>query len=273
MQPCEVLLDLVFGDGVSPTFPDAEPQGALLVETIEGRGGEILIASGPVTTFELPGNAEPVAWLAEGHVPCAFTRPVGRGRVTVIGFQLQYMPTESPDQKKFLVDLVEGDGHRRHAWTANPQLTAMQLGSSGDGFLCVINPVDIPASTKVTYSTPAGDRESLPVVLDGMGFTGRDARLLPVSLDLGSGLELRHSTWELIGRDQTDSGFELSFFNPGGGQGEVAFRSERPLQVRGVGRVVPDATGERGTTVVVLESQDEVVRLQVESSDTDEAEA
>ncbi|MCA1694647.1 MAG: hypothetical protein LC749_07910, partial [Actinobacteria bacterium] len=211
MQPCEVLLDLVLGDGERPRFPDSEPRAALLVETIQGRRGEILIAPGPVTRFELPVDAEPVAWLAQGHVPCAFTRPVGDGRVTVIGFQLQYMPTESPDQKNFLVDLVEGDGHSRHAWTAHPQLTAMQLGSSGDGFLCVVNPVDIPASTKVTYSTPSGERESLPVVLDGMGFTGRDARLLPVSLDLGSGLELRHSTWELIGRDRKDTAFDLSF--------------------------------------------------------------
>jgi hypothetical protein len=146
----------------------------------------------------------------------------------------------------------------------------MQLGSSGDGFLCVINPVDLPASTKVTYTTPSGERKGFPIAMDGISFVGKDARLLPLSLDLSGGLTLRHSTWELIGRQRENGGWELRFSNPGAGAGEVAFDADRPLKVEvSGGRVLPGTNEKEGTTVVVVEPQDDVVMLRLESARTD----
>ncbi len=214
-RPCGVLRALAFGDpgGGGEIAGYSEEWNEHCV--VNGPAGESLVAPGRASSLVPPTGAEVIATRARDGSPCGFTRPVGDGRVTFLGFRLQYAPGADPAQHSFVTALVEQSAGPRHAWAERVPLVAMQRsggrgeeggggsgrGGEAGGLLCVVDPVSIGAAARVWYTDPRSpeERVPLPVVLPSLALPGRGGLLLPLRLTLGSGWVLCHSTWEVIG--------------------------------------------------------------------------
>jgi len=213
---CDLLWEACMG-GVEATPPDprASPEAMHMLTTPQG---ESIVAPGRRWSFALPPDAHVLAHDMKSGLPVAFMRSTGGGRVSVLGFHLQFVPNEQNDQKDFLERIVTDDGERPLATRATDRrIAAMQLHSSSGSFVCLANPVELPVTTRVRCTAPSGDALTFPQVIDGITFEGTGARLLPVGLDLGGGLTLEYSTWELLEVD----GRTLTFASPGSAPGEI----------------------------------------------------
>jgi beta-galactosidase len=211
MDRCDVLATAIYGTAAVPALPafEAEPVAWSQVRTLAG--GSIPVA-GPATALDPPPDATPLAWAEDGSV-VAFRRPIGAGSAAVLGFRLQYHPVGGRDQFAFAAELVESAVGPRAA-SANPlPVVALEMAGPDGGMLCVVNPVELPASARVTYTIPGtAERATLPEILPGIEFPGRGAVTLPIGVDIGSGLRLRHSTVELLDRaTHRDGSVRLTF--------------------------------------------------------------
>ncbi len=250
MEPCDLLARAVFGHTPLPDFRGFEGgmSGAALVR--DGRGGTI-VATGVLTTFPVPEGAEALAWSSDDGQPCSCTRQFGEGRITFVGFRLGYDPDGGPAGAAFCRRIVEWGGYTPATTSSNPQLATFEMAGPGGGLVCVVNPVEVPASTRTTYTppplrgaasseelrpratTPVGDRpsepfgepgarrRSLPALLETLTLPGRGARLLPVELSLGPTGTLVQSTAELLGRELDDHHATLVFHVPEAGPVEL----------------------------------------------------
>lgn len=257
LQPCGLLSDMVLGRGES----SVEPKVVAAAVLYDGEGGD-LVAAGALRSWDMPPGAEALLKDGEG-MTYAFTRPVGRGTVTLIGFNLRYMPTTGRGQHRFLTRLVEGAAGRRQAWASTLPCAAFQLLGSGAGVVCVVNPVELPATPRVYYTSFDGELRQMPHLLEGIEFLGRGARLLPVSLKIGGSALLAHSTWELLSVQETGTLVKLEFSCPVT-KGEVAFSGlvDQP-QITG-GRVLErHAKTEDGLDVFTVEAELPSVQLTV----------
>lgn len=97
----------------------------------------------------------------------------------------------------------------------------MQLSSPTGCFVCLVDPVELPVTTRVRCTMPDGATHTFPERADGVVFEGTGARLLPVGLDLGDGVTLVHATWELISLGRRGDVVELTFATPGTAPGEI----------------------------------------------------
>jgi beta-galactosidase len=261
-QPCRLLSDLVLGHGNSLARPKTVAAAVLYDEE-----GADVVAAGALRSWDLPLGAEVL--LSDGEASTfAFTRAVGEGTVTMIGFNLRYMPTAGQGQHKFVIRLVEGAAGPRRAWASPLPCAAFQLAGPGAGVVCLVNPVELPAMTRVHYSSPDGKRRQMPDVLAGVELAGRGARLLPVSLELGGATLLAYSTWELLGLQERDGEVTLDFSCPAT-KGEVAFSGlvDEPRVTGGnvVGRHTAD---QDGLEVFVMEAESRSLRLTVRVAGT-----
>jgi beta-galactosidase len=254
MRPCSVLSDRLLGPGTPE--PRSEVTGAT---ALYGDMGEVVVASGTLRRWQLPADATPLLLDRDGSV-CAFSRSVGKGSVTLLGFSLRYAPTAGRGQHDFVRRLVERDGGELAASAAPQPGAAFQLQGDEAGVVCVVNPVELPLSARVRYSTREGTRRELPLQLEGLDFRGRGARLLPVSVDLDEGAMLVHATWELLERARRDGEVVLQFMCPTP-RGEVVLAGvpDAP-DVRG-GRIVKRTVADNGEQVVLLEAAGETLDL------------
>ena len=250
-EPCRTLWDLAMA-GVDVIAPEARASAAAM-HMLTTPQGESLVAPGRRWSFDLPADAEPLAYDMKGGRCVGFTRPVGAGRITVLGFNLQYVPNEQEDQKDFLERIVTDNGVRPLATRAGDRrVAAMQLSSASGCFICVANPVELPATTRIRCAGPGGETVEFPTRIEGIVFSGAGARLLPVGLDLGDGLVLASSTWELLANEPDGEGGRcLTFSTPNDAPGEVHLQG---APVRAVGLARASAPLDEGTdTVLVLE--------------------
>ena len=234
---------------------------------LETPQGESIVAPGPVTLFDLPPDADVLVRTVDGERPCGFTRTAGRGSVTLLGFRLQYVPNEQDDQFRFVEQLVTASGSRKlHMSTSDRRFVAMQLDADAGGFVCVVNPVDLPGGTSFDFTPPSTPdrRRTVPELLPSIGFERRGARLLPVELQLGDGLVLRHATWELTGIERDAGTIELTFHTPPGGDGEVAVGGGRLVRLDN-GSVGSERSSD-GSLVLVVRPAGEWCRLTFETA-------
>jgi len=187
-------------------------------------GGGLIVAPGQVTRFDPPPDAEILAWAEADGGPCAFTRVRGNGRITVLGFRLGYNPTAGPAAASLCRRVVEAQGYRCVASSSDPQFAAFVLSGSGGGMLCVANPVDVPGRARVAIEVPGSrgpESRRIPVLLGGIEFGGRGARLLPIDVSLGPSGTLVQSTAELVGRDLDHGRATLTFAGGHGSEHEL----------------------------------------------------
>jgi beta-galactosidase len=254
MRPCSVLSDLVL-DADAPEAT-SEVTGAT---ALYGDMGEVVVASGTLRRWTLPAGATPLLQDGAGAV-CAFSRPVGKGGVTVLGFNLHYGATAGDGQHEFVRRLVESEVGELAASAAPRPAAAFQLQGDDAGVVCVINPVELPVSARVRYTTPAGGRRALPLRLAGIEFQGRGARLLPVSLALGGGVVLVQATWELLERVSHPHEVVLEFACPTP-RGEVVLRGVTGVPDVHHGSLVEQTAAENGEQVLILEAEGGTLEL------------
>jgi len=220
--PCELLARRILGDGPLPDQPPftARPTGWTQVRTAAGGS---LAVQGEVARYQPPADAEPLAWAEDGGV-AGFRRPVGLGSATVLGFRLTYHPVGGRDQFAFTTGLVEAATGPLAATCDSLPAVALEMSGPDGGLLCVVDPVELPVSTRVTYMPPGTPgRATIPVRLPGIVFSRRGARLLPIDIDLGGGRRLRYATAELVERHVEGSGgTRLSFASAAGESFELA---------------------------------------------------
>ncbi len=199
MEPSDELARLLFEPSAAPLFPAFEPAPTGWSQVrLEGDGA--VAVQGSPTRLAPPADATAIAWSEDGAV-VGFRRPIGAGSATVLGFRLQYHPIGGPDQFRFVASLVERSAGPRAAVADMLPVVALELSGSAGGVVCVVNPVELPAVTRVTFTPPGSDeRAVMPIALPGISFAGRGARLLPVGIDLEAGRILRHATGELLER-------------------------------------------------------------------------
>ena len=219
-EPCTLLAELAFG-AERPAFDDLRDRGETYA-IVRAEGDEVLVARGTAAALPAVGDPVVLARRDEDDAPCAVLRAFGAGTLTVIGFRLAYTPTAGLDQRAFVVRLVERLGGPRHAWSSDAQTMAMQLAGPAGGLVCVVNPVDLPASPAITVTDGEG-RRSFPVAGGRFELNRRGARLLPVDLPLAGGRVLRHATFELIGREEWRDSLTLTFSPGDVSHGELAF--------------------------------------------------
>ena len=249
-QPCEALWNLAMA-GVTVIVPD-QRASADAMHMLTTPKGESIVAPGRRWSFDLPDDAAPLAHDMKGGRCVAFTRPVGDGRLTILGFNLQYVPNEQDDQKDFLERIVTDDGARPLATRPSDRhVAAMQLSSHLGCFVCVSNPVELVATTRIRCTGPDGETLEFPRRIDGLYFAGAGARLLPVGLDLGDGMRLGYATWELLANEPDGEGRRLTFSSPGSAPGEIHLVGA-PVTAIGLARS-SEPPLEGGDNVLVLE--------------------
>ena len=276
--PCTLLAEAVFGAGAIPQFPGMEAVGSALSTMVDAPDGVRLAARGDVAVLPATGHRDQEAGggpagrpgsaatvLARKHEtgePCAVRYPVGSGSLTVIGFRLQYAPTEESDHQQFLTSLVEAAGARRHAATANPHMAAMQLSGPEGGLLCLVNPTEWSQTSTIRFTGPGGDRVSMPVHLRGVKLERKGARLLPVDQALLGGRRLHHATAELVARRFAAGAVELVFAAAAAEPIEVAI-SDGPVACEVSRGVLLQRTRAAGLTLVVVQPTGSDVALRI----------
>jgi len=258
MQPCTVLQDAVFKENC----PDSYWKTFSFMRTytpIEGSNGESLISMGSATAFKPPKGADILACRQRDGQPCAFELKVGHGKITVIGFGLQYVPAASMDQRDFVIRIVENTTARRFASTSNKHAIAMELASESSALLCVINPVNHSISTSVSFTLPATNESArLPQVLSSLELPQQGALLLPVEIQLGNDLCLNYASCELIGREINAKNVKLVFATRLGGQAEIAIRGViNDVSVTG-GKVESLNRNDQSTIFVIRANSEEI---------------
>jgi beta-galactosidase len=245
-EPCDLLWDAIMG-GVEARAPHPKAS-AEAMHMLTTPQGESIVAPGARWSFDLPAGADAIAHDVRDGRCVAFTRSVGTGTVTVLGFHLQYVPNEQDDQKDFVERLVTRDGRRPLATKpTDRRVAAMQLSAAGGSFVCLANPVELPATTRVRATAPDGRSYTFPQRAEGVAFESAGARLLPLGLDLGGGVTLAHSTWELLNRVRRGDVIELTFATPGVAPGEILVSG---APVTGISGATPDR--EPSADVLVL---------------------
>lgn len=267
-ERCDVLARMVFDAEAPPDYEVPTHSGddnARVITTT----GDLLIAPHPVTGLPVPEGAEVLAHLdtapppdsqaddTAGSPACAIRVRTGHGQVTVLGFRLNYLPSESREHQEFLLSLLP----RSPATSADPApIVAMQLGSDEGGLLCLVNPVEVPARARVRYTRCDGTTAALPAVLAAIPLDRLGARLLPIDLTIGSAGVLRSATWELVGRAILDSGaVELRFAAASDQEGEVVLSGRaRALAAKGGTLARREGVG-ADTAYVIVAMEPEVV--------------
>jgi beta-galactosidase len=264
-EPCETLWEIAMA-GVGVTAPDPRASGEAM-HMLTTPEGESLVAPGNRWSFDLPGDVEPIAHDMKSGRCVGFTRRAGRGGVTVLGFNLRYVPNAQDDQKDFLERIVTDGGEKPLATRpTDRRIAAMQLSSDSGCFVCVVNPVELAASTRIRCTGPAGETVEFPRRIEGVAFAGAGARLLPVGLDLGGGVTLASTTWELVGNEPDGESRRLTFSTPGEALGEIHVVGA-PVTAIGSARLFGPSE-ESDDTVLVLEPTGDVCWITIGGTPT-----
>jgi len=239
MEPCRLLLDQVLpGFDAEGSFHSGNPifEGTPIADDsfthVVTSEGELLVVPGKVSELEVAAGVEVLAWSRASGVPCAVSKRVGRGKITILGMRLRYAAEEDGSSIRFLLSLLgmspRGQFARtRAAWAAVSPVVAMELVGVDAGLLCVVNPVDIPLSTDVYCQGGA-------IKLGPISFDGRGARLLPLGIRLSPGKapKLIGASWELVSRESVGDLVTLIFETRGVRRGEILFESVSQLHAR-----------------------------------------
>jgi beta-galactosidase len=266
-RPCTTLGEAAFGaaraaQGESMPGYSGQWDDFCLVR---GEGGETLVVPGMAASLDPPPGAEVLARRVRDGQPCAFRRPFGDGTVSVLGFRLGYAPGTGDDQFGFLAGMVESSVGSRAAWCEHLPMAAMLATGAGGGILTVVNPVDAPAVSAVFYRSPGAPEvvRRVPAMSGGLEMDRRGGRMLPVDVPLGGGVVVRHSTWEVVGRQKSE-GSKLLRLSPPPGDGrrvgEIVFEGDPYLEVVEGGEIVSvEDLGDSATGVRMASNGAEVV--------------
>lgn len=193
-----------------------------------------------------------------GYQPNAFARGLVSQKTCTLGL----INADFTDASISLMITGAKNTTCRYASTSNHQLLAMEMAGEHSGFVCTVNPVNIPAATHIHYTLPeSGQPAIMPLLMDALEMPDQGARLLPIYLSVCQDVYLRHATWELVVREPTGIGVHLVFTTQPGSYGEAAFVGKLDsVQVSG-GEITAMSTPQDSLTVFVLHSSEKEIHL------------
>lgn len=162
--------------------------------SVSALGIEAMGVSDYIDTFDLPGDADPIATDNRNGQPCAYRRRHGEGSATLIGFKLSYWWDSRLDHKRF-VDLVFTKNGGSHVASAEGwELVVRERASARGGFLFVVNPQGVSREARVSYRVPrTGEQATIPRFASGIALPRQGGLICPVDFDLGP-MHLHYST-------------------------------------------------------------------------------
>lgn len=233
MQPCEVLRSLFSARPIDPRPGTRKGRLTPLSFVKLGDIPEMLVYDYP-DTFELPSDAQPVAFDNRTGRPCAYTLQFGQGTATLLGFKPHYAWDAHLHNKRFVNQIVDMANVQRHATADNWELIVTERAGEGYAYIFVVNPVDLSNSARISYTDPVdGKQRQLPELLDRIVLPRQGGLILPIRCPIpGTQVEVMHSTSQLQGWGSETDRVRLTLYGPLGTQGETSLRvPTRPATV------------------------------------------
>ena len=87
--------------------------------TIDTEDIKGLVIPDYVQTYDLPSDAKAIAWGSRTGEPCAYTRRVGEGNATLLGFKPFYMNSSHDDHRCIIQNLLIQHSVQKKAYAEN----------------------------------------------------------------------------------------------------------------------------------------------------------
>ena len=231
LQPCRLLEALFPARPLRPQpgWPSGHRRMPLHTVTLEP--GHDLTVADYVDTFDLPPTCQPVAWEGRSLRPCAYRTVHGRGSATLLGFTPAPASDGQLEHKRFLNELANQAGVRRHATSDALTLHVVERATAAGsddpaGYLFVVNPYGWPVRSRLSYLDPRTHQPAvLPRLLKGVEFSGQGGLILSLETPIPqTGLVIVYTTSQVQGWSVDGDRVLLTLYGQPGTMGETAFR-------------------------------------------------
>jgi len=245
-KPCTIIRDAL---SVSPS--GTENIDSPLIDIFNYKD---IKCSNPQVTYSEASleGAEIIARNINGNV-CGFTKSVGRGSLLHLGTWIGF---DTEGQKPVYEEILRRSGAKlRQACCGNDFITVRErFTGKGSAILFVGNYYNEEQSGKVTYTHPSnGEAVTIPYLKDEMLWPALYGVLSPVCLQLSEGLQILHSTSDILKVEELYGQIEITLYGDRDLGGEIVFEGVN------VGRIRSATL--RGKTVKMVRENDRIVLL------------
>ncbi len=250
----QTIADYITGGGnavIYPYMPDRElsqkkctvlrdvlsvsPSGSEIIDSplIDILGYRDIKCSNPIMTFaekSLAGT-DIIARTING-TPCGFIRNVGKGVVTYIGTWLGF---DTEGHKPVYEAILKRSGAKlRQASSDNDWLTVRERFAGNDkALLFVANYFNEERSGMITYTHPkSGEAVNLPLSGKAITWPALYSVLTPVCIEISKGLQILHSTSDILGHEMNDGELYLTLCGDRDLKGETVFEGDGTVNMR-----------------------------------------
>lgn len=215
-EPCTIIRDAL---AISPS--GTESIDSPLIDVF---GLQDIKCANPqsVFTVETLAGAEIIARTIRGTA-CGFTKKLAQGTLTHLG---TWMGFDTEGHKPVYEALLSLSGARLRQTTSNNENIAVRqrFTDNGSAMLFVANYYNEVHSVKVSYTHPAnGESITIPFLQNELLMPAIYGILTPVCFHIAGGIDILHSTSDILQVEQTNSQLRISLFGVHDIQGEVVF--------------------------------------------------
>lgn len=224
-KKCTVLRDAM---NISPS--GCEIIDSPLIDILSFRD---IKCSNPIMTFaeESLAGTDIIARTING-TPCGLTRTVGKGIVTYIGTWLGF---DTEGHKPVYEAILKRSGAKlRQTSSDNDYLTVRErFADNGKALLFAANYYNEERSGMITYTHPkSGEEVTLPLSGKGITWPALYSVLTPVCLEISKGLNILHSTSDILGYEMKDGELCLTLWGDRDLIGETVFEGHSAVNIR-----------------------------------------
>jgi beta-galactosidase len=226
-KPCTLLRDAISIEPAGSESIDSPLIDIFNLKDIKCANPQIIYAE------ETLGDAEVIGRTIRGNV-CGFMKTIGEGSVlhlgTWIGFDTEgHIPVYETMLKRSGAKLSQ-------ASSSNNNITVRERFASNDSALLFIgNYYNEEQKGKVTYTHPgSGEDISIPFSADEMLWPALYGVLSPVCLEISGGLQILHSTSDILGIVAKYGQIEITLFGDRDLAGEIVFEGENVAQINSI---------------------------------------
>ena len=181
-----------------------------------------------IRDFELT-NETPIAWNSRTGKACAYTRKFGEGHATLLGFKIQYYPSFHDSHRRFVQHVFDLDGVKRSTNSTGKELLVVERRGNGYSYLFILNPIGLPAKSRVTYKDPAdGKRRLIPRYLNGVEMKDRGGLIMAVNFPIARArATVAYTTSMIQDVSEKANSFALTLYGQRDTCGETSIRLPR----------------------------------------------
>ncbi len=221
-RQCSILYDFAFGGAEDGKVLENYPVNLTNfvgysgpwdeISLVRSEDDTVLVVPGLASELNLPAGSNPIAFRATDGKVCGFTRVLGKGQITVLGFRLQYSPGTGPGQNEFVRRLVGGSHKRDLVRVVGGDCYAYLLHGPRGGVVSIVNPTELSQVVRVELPAELVGTTARGLGEETISLRGRGAFVLPVNIDLtATGVTLRYSTLELVELAEQSHEYILGF--------------------------------------------------------------